>query len=83
VLVLDEATSSLDADSEEIYYRLLQQIQVSGKTLIILAHRLNTIRIADTIICIRDGRVRESGNHDELLARKGYYYNLWRKQQYP
>ena len=76
----DEATSSLDTDSEN-------QIQVSldklskGKTTIIIAHRLSTIKNADKIIVLDKGKIVESGTHEKLSKKRGYYYNLLKKQR--
>jgi len=80
VLMLDEATSSLDAHSESYFTNIISQLKEAGKTTIIIAHRLNTIKTADRIICIHSGKVAEEGSHKELLDKKGFYYKLWKKQ---
>lgn len=79
ILILDEATSSMDAITES---RIMANIYEAfrGRTLIIAAHRLSTIRDADTIYVIENGRVAESGNHEELLANRGEYFRLVNRQ---
>jgi ATP-binding cassette subfamily B protein len=79
VLVLDEATSAVDNETEAAIQRSLAKI--AGRcTTIVIAHRLSTVRRADRIIVLHDGRVAESGTHDELLARGGRYARLWAVQ---
>lgn len=78
VLVLDEATSSLDPLSEQQVQQTLQWFQQQGKTIIIIAHRLSTIRYCDTILVLQKGKLAEAGDHDTLLANKGPYCELWR-----
>ena len=80
VLILDEATSSLDSASEEYVQKALEMLQAQGKTVIIIAHRLSTVRKADKICVLEKGQLVEEGNHMELLKRQGAYYELWRKQ---
>lgn len=79
MLILDEATSSIDTRTEikiqKAFSRLMQ-----GKTTFIVAHRLATVRSADIIIVMKDGSIIEQGNHDTLLAQKGFYYDLYHSQ---
>eukprot|EP00434_Breviolum_minutum_P023865 symbB.v1.2.021057.t1/scaffold1799.1/size100815/2 len=79
ILVLDEATSALDAEAEGAVQDALDTVMV-GRTTLVIAHRLSTIRHAHRIICMRDGKVVESGPPKELLAKQGYYWNLVRRQ---
>jgi subfamily B ATP-binding cassette protein MsbA len=73
ILVLDEATSSLDAESEALVQQALENLMVNRTTLVI-AHRLSTVRRADQIVVIEDGRIREVGRHDDLIARPASLY---------
>jgi ATP-binding cassette subfamily B protein len=75
VLVLDEATSSVDARTERRIQEALRLL-CEGRTSVIIAHRLPTIRKADRIAVIREGRIAELGSHDDLLARQGHYAGL-------
>lgn len=79
ILVLDEATSALDAKSENVVQEALERAQV-GKTSIIIAHRLSTVKNADCIVVLKDGVVVEQGAHKELLDRRGEYYCLYKTQ---
>jgi ATP-binding cassette subfamily B protein len=79
ILVLDEATSSVDTRTEvQIQEALLRLMK--GRTSFVIAHRLSTIRNADAVLVINGGEIIERGTHDELLARKGFYYNLYMSQ---
>lgn len=79
ILILDEATSSLDAESEALVQQALQNL-MEGRTTIVIAHRLSTVRRADRIIVLADGRIRESGTHEELVVRRGLYWKLYNLQ---
>jgi ATP-binding cassette subfamily B protein len=79
ILVFDEATSSLDYLTEDVVQRSLQEV-TRGRTTVIVAHRLSTIRHADRIFVLDDGTVQESGTHDELLAVDGIYAGMWKVQ---
>jgi subfamily B ATP-binding cassette protein MsbA len=79
ILLLDEATSALDSESERIVQDALTRL-ARGRTSLVIAHRLSTVRAADLIVVLDDGRVAESGSHDELLARGGIYAKLHRLQ---
>ena len=78
-LFFDEATNSLDAANEKQIVTNLNEF-FSGKTVLIIAHRLSTVRNADNIVVIDKGRMIESGTHPELISREGVYYNLVRDQ---
>lgn len=76
VLVLDEATSSIDTRTEAVIQQGLAQL-MEGKTVFVIAHRLSTVRNADAILVIENGEIIERGNHEDLLAQKGKYYELF------
>lgn len=75
-MILDEATSSIDTRTEAIVQRGMDAL-MQGRTTFVIAHRLSTVRNSDVIICLDHGRVIERGTHDELIAKKGYYYQLY------
>jgi ATP-binding cassette subfamily B multidrug efflux pump len=79
ILILDEATSSVDTRTEVRIQQALLRL-MEGRTSFVIAHRLSTIRDADKVIVINDGEVVEQGNHDQLLEKKGFYYNLYVSQ---
>jgi ATP-binding cassette subfamily B protein len=77
VLILDEATSALDSESELVIKKLVEDLSKQGKTIIIIAHKLQSIKNADKIIALKKGEIIESGTHQELLENKNYYYKMW------
>ncbi len=79
ILILDEATSNLDTESETLIQASLTEL-MKGRTTFVIAHRLSTIRQADQIFVIEQGKIAETGNHDELIERKGRYYQLYTYQ---
>jgi ATP-binding cassette subfamily B protein len=79
VLILDEATAHLDSESEAAVQRALDQA-LQGRTAIVIAHRLSTVRRAQQIIVLVDGRIVERGTHEDLLAAGGAYADLYRTQ---
>ncbi len=80
ILILDEATSSLDSESEDFVQQTIGRLIESGKTIVVIAHRLSTVVNADQIVVLQEGKVLEEGNHAELYQRKGLYYAMWQKQ---
>jgi ATP-binding cassette subfamily B protein len=79
ILILDDAFSSVDVQTEE---RILQELRAAmqGRTILLISHRISTVKDADQIVYLRDGRIAERGTHQDLLAREGHYYQLYRKQ---
>jgi subfamily B ATP-binding cassette protein MsbA len=75
ILILDEATSSLDTESEALVQKALENL-IEGRTTIVIAHRLSTVRRSDRILVLGNGRVHEEGTHDELIRRQGLYWRL-------
>ena len=79
ILILDEATSSLDAESESLVQSALE-VLMQGRTTVVIAHRLSTVRRADRLVVLAEGRIVEEGNHDELLEQGGLYASLYGRQ---
>jgi ATP-binding cassette subfamily B protein len=79
ILVLDEATANIDTETERLIQDALKKL-TKGRTTLVIAHRLSTIQHADKIIVLHKGRIREMGTHNELLQKKGLYYNLYMLQ---
>jgi ATP-binding cassette subfamily B multidrug efflux pump len=79
ILILDEATSSVDTRTERLIQKALEKL-LAGRTSFVIAHRLSTIRNADLVLVIDKGHIVECGKHEELMARKGFYYDLYMSQ---
>jgi len=79
MLILDEATSSIDTRTEQLIQKAMEKL-MEGKTSFVIAHRLTTIQNSDLIIVMNHGDIVETGNHKELLSKKGFYYELWKSQ---
>ena len=79
IVILDEATSNIDTRSEKLISASFDAM-MNGKTSIVIAHRLSTIKTADTIIVLKDGHIIETGNHDTLMKKKGFYYDMYSSQ---
>lgn len=83
ILILDEATSSLDSHSEQFIRRMIERLRDEGKTIILIAHRLSSVCRADKIVVLDNGLMVEEGSHEDLLERKGPYFHLWHQQLGP
>lgn len=79
ILILDEATSSVDTRTEERIQKAMDNL-MKGRTSFVIAHRLSTIKDADVILVMKDGDIVEQGTHDELLAKNGFYADLYNSQ---
>ena len=79
ILILDEATSSVDTRTEVLIQKAMDNL-MKGRTSFVIAHRLSTIRDADLILVMKDGDIVEQGNHEELLAKGGFYADLYNSQ---
>ena len=80
ILLLDEFTASLDADNEIKINKAFDHL-IKGKTVFTIAHRLHTIKNADQIILMNNGKIEEIGKHDELIKKKGHYYQMIKEQE--
>jgi ATP-binding cassette subfamily B protein len=79
ILILDEATSSVDTRTERLIQKALEEL-LRGRTSFVIAHRLSTIRHANQVLAVRDGQIVERGTHEQLLAARGFYYELYMSQ---
>lgn len=79
IMILDEATSSVDTRTEQLIQKAMDNL-MKGRTSFVIAHRLSTIRNADMILVMKDGNIVEQGNHDTLLAKNGFYAELYNSQ---
>ena len=79
IVILDEATSNIDTRSEKLISKSFD-VMMAEKTSIVIAHRLSTIKTADTIIVLKDGNIIETGNHESLMKKQGFYYEMYSSQ---
>jgi ATP-binding cassette subfamily B protein len=80
ILLFDEATSSLDNESEQFVQETIRELKRNGKTILVIAHRLSTVIHADHIAVLEKGSVVEEGNHQYLWQQQGRYFRMWQKQ---
>lgn len=79
IFVLDEATSSVDTETEGAIQQVIGHV-LQGRTSFVIAHRLSTVKNADMILVVREGKIIEQGTHRSLLRQRGYYYSLYTRQ---
>ena len=79
LLILDEATSNVDTRTEELIQKAMDKL-TNGRTSFVIAHRLSTIKNADMILVMKDGNIIETGNHEELMVKNGFYASLYNSQ---
>lgn len=79
ILILDEATSSIDSETEQAVQNAMK-VLMEGRTTLVIAHRLSTVKNADKIILLDKGKIVEEGDHDQLIAKKGKYYEMYQAQ---
>ena len=80
ILVMDEATSNLDSESEQVVQAVIGQLVAEGKTAVLIAHRLSTVVDAHEIVVLKEGKITEQGDHATLYGQQGYYYQMWQRQ---
>jgi len=80
ILIMDEATSNLDSESEQVVQETIHELIAESKTVILIAHRLSTVVDANEVIVLREGQIIEKGNHTTLYQQQGYYYDMWKRQ---
>ncbi len=80
IVILDEATAFADPENEQLIRQALRNL-TKGKTVLMIAHRLTTVRDADSIVVLDKGQILEQGTHDELMKHKKTYYNMWNEYQ--
>ena len=82
ILIFDEATSALDSHSEDIVQKSIEQLakEEKGITIVVVAHRLSTVINCDKLFVMKEGRIVETGSHEKLIGKEGYYYELIQKQ---
>ncbi|KNF09005.1 ABC-type multidrug transport system, ATPase and permease component [Gottschalkia purinilytica] len=81
ILLLDEATASLDIENELAVKNAIINLLKRKKTVIMIAHTLSIIKNADKILVVKDGKISEEGNHEELIRKKGKYYSMWKAEE--